>query len=58
MLAWAMAQAGGRVFVLQYAGHCVVSPAISRRCMAVSSGRFSYPTSYSRRSFSSSVGVT
>jgi hypothetical protein len=29
MLAWTVGQPGGRVFVLQYAGQCVVSSVIS-----------------------------
>jgi len=56
MLAWTMGQPGCCVFVLPYAGHRMVSSVISWRCIAVSSGRFSRPTSFSHRSLSSTAG--
>ena len=55
MLAWTMGQPGRCVFVLPYAGHCMVSSVLSWMCMAVRSGRFSRPTSYSHRSLSSTA---
>ena len=55
MLAWTVGQPGRCGFVLPYAGHCMVSSVLSWRCMAVSLGSFSRPTSYSHRSLSSTA---